>query len=132
MTSSLPSVTKNDVHVLRKSRILNLGYTVWSLYENTGGIATITLTKTINGIKSAIATVEELRSNFPKLVTVSQSQVAQYYLSKFDTIPNKPQYQVLTEYPGRFLVNGIKIKIQLNCDVQVKPVTCRLILRKEI
>ena len=126
-TSSSRSVTKNDVYTLRRSKAR--GYTVRSLYKNTGGLSTVTLTKTTQDVGSALTSIKELSLAFPKLVTESKLGIAEHHLSQFLIMSTKYPYQLLSQHTSLSLVNGVrKIKIQLSCDVTVTPIECSLII----
>ena len=126
-TSSSRSVTKNDVYTLRRSK--TRGYTVRSLYKDTGGLSTVTLTKTTQDVGSALTSIKELSLAFPKLVTESKLGIAEHHLSQFLIMSTKYPYQLLSQNTSLSLVNGVrKIKIQLSCDVTVTPIECSLII----
>ena len=125
-TSSSRSVTKNDVYTLRRSK--TRGYTVRSLYKDTGGLSTVTLTKTAKGVGSAITSIKELNSAFPKLVPESMLELAEQHLSQFLIMSTKYPYQLLLQHTSLSLVNGMQMKIQLSCNVDVTPIECTLLI----
>ena len=127
LTSSSPSVTKIHVYALRRSKIR--GYDLRSLYKKTGGLSTVTLTKTTQDVGSAITSIRELSLAFPKLVTESKLGLAEHHLSQFPIMSTKYPYQLLLQNTSLSLVNGLmKIKIQLSCDIDVTPIECSLII----
>ena len=130
LTSSSPSITKDHVYALHRgtSVTLVLGYTVRSLYKDTGGLSTVTLTKTAKGVGSAITSIKELNSAFPKLVPESMLELAEQHLSQFLIMSTKYPYQLLLQHTSLSLVNGMQMKIQLSCNVDVTPIECTLLI----
>ena len=123
LNSDLSGVEKNDVYNILRSHKNRLSI----LYKKSGGTAEMMFTTTKENIPSAITCVEDLQSNFTKIMGDIQADQAERYLKRLQSEVYKHFYQVFSFYRN---VVDVKIRIQLIWNVEQMPITCRLVVSK--
>ena len=123
LNSDLSGVEKNDVYNILRSHKNRMSI----LYKNSGGTAEMMFTTTKDNIPSAITCVQDLQSNFTKIMGDIQADQAERYLKRLQSDVYKHSYQVFSFYRN---VVDVKIRIQLIWNVEQMPITCRLVVSK--